>query len=138
MLLYRKAVCRKCRGGPGITGLGDAVLLWYERPTDQSDAVQKRRAGYGQGYYEKYAGSNVSSSDGMINADCCPFLARVMAKDLIIRKGNGTDTAWAGKYVPPGAYMIVEVKAGKGSNAGWGRLKSGAGWIVLSYAAKRV
>ena len=97
----------------------DAVLLWYEKPADQSEAVQEKRAGYGEGYYKKYAGGgSVSSSGGMSNADC-PFLARVTAKDLRIRKGNGTDTAWTGKYVPPGVYTIVEVKAGKGSNAGW-------------------
>ena len=75
-------------------------------------------------------------SNGMTNADC-PFLVKVTAKDLRIRKGSGTDTAWTGKYVPPGVYTIVEVKAGKGSDVGWGRLKSGAGWIALSYA-KRV
>lgn len=118
----------------------DAVLMWYEKPADQSEAVQAKRAGYGQGYFEKYAGEEVKpeklASGGMTNADC-PFLVRVTAKDLRIRKGNGTDMAWTGKYVPPGVYTIVEVKAGKGSNAGWGRLKSDAGWIALSYA-KRV
>ena len=62
---------------------------------------------------------------------------KVMAKDLRIRKGAGTDTAWTGKYVPPGVYTIVEVKDGKGSEDGWRRLKSGAGWIALSYC-KRV
>lgn len=76
------------------------------------------------------------SSGGMSNADCT-FLVRVTVKGLRIRKDNGADTAWTGKYVPPGVYTIVEVKAGKGSNAGWGRLKSGAGWIALSYC-KRV
>ena len=114
----------------------DAVLLWYEKPADQSKAVQVKRAGYGQGYYEKYAGGGkMPSSGGMSNADC-PFLVRITAKDLRIRKGNGTDTAWTGKYVPPGVYAVVEVKSGKGSDAGWGGLKSGAGWIALSYAKK--
>ena len=32
-----------------------------------------------------------------------------------------------------GVYTIVEVKSGKGSTAGWGRLKSGVGWISLDY-----
>ena len=114
----------------------DAVLLWYERPADQSEAVQVKRAGYGEKYLKKYGGGSVPSSGKMSNADC-PFLVRVTAKDLRIRKGNGTDTAWVGKYVPPGVYTIVEVKDGKGSEAGWGRLKSGAGWIALDYA-KRV
>jgi len=32
-----------------------------------------------------------------------------------------------GKYVPQGVYTIVEVKSGKGSEAGWKSLKSSAG-----------
>ena len=131
-----QAVLIVLQNAENVREASDAVLLWYERPADQSDAVQKKRAGYGQGYFEKYAGGIVPSSGGMSNADC-PFLVRVTAKNLRIRKGNGTDTAWTGKYVPPGVYTIVEVKAGKGSNAGWGRLKSGAGFIALDYA-KRV
>ncbi len=53
----------------------------------------------------------------MTNADC-PFKVRITAKDLRIRKCASTDTAWTGKYVPPGVYTIVEVKSGKGSKAG--------------------
>jgi N-acetylmuramoyl-L-alanine amidase cwlL len=30
----------------------------------------------------------------------------------------------------------VEVKAGQGASAGWGRLKSGAGWVSLDYATR--
>lgn len=132
-----QAVMIVLQNAENVREASDAVLLWYERPVDQSDAVQKKREGYGQGYYEKYAGSGkVPSSGEMSNADC-PFLVWVTAKDLKIRKGNGTDTAWTGKYVPSGVYTVVEVKSGKGSEAGWGRLKSGAGWIALSYA-KRV
>ena len=115
----------------------DAVLLWYERPADQSDAVQAKRAGYSEGYLKEYGGSaKKPASSGMTNADC-PFLVRVTAKDLRIRKGAGTDTEWTGKYVPIGTYTIVEVKEGKGSEAGWGRLKSGIGWISLDFV-KRV
>lgn len=61
---------------------------------------------------------------------------RITAKNLRIRKDAGADKAWTGKYVPPGEYTIVEVKEGKGSEAGWGRLKSGAGWIALSYCQR--
>lgn len=130
------AVLTVLKSADTVREASDAVLLWYERPADQSEAVMLKRAGYGQKYYDKYAsGSGGASSGGMTNADC-PFLVRVTAKDLRIRKGNGTDTAWTGKYVPPGVYTIVEVKAGKGSNAGWGRLKSGAGWVALSYCKR--
>jgi len=33
-------------------------------------------------------------------------------------------------------FTITEVKSGPGSAKGWGRLKSGAGWIALDYAQK--
>lgn len=49
----------------------DAVLLKYERPTNQSDSVQRKRAGFGMTYFKKYAetantpgngGNNMSNS----------------------------------------------------------------------------
>ncbi len=88
------AVLMVLKDATSVREASDAVLLWYEKPADQCEAVQVKRAGYGEGYYKKYVGgSGVSSSGEMCNADC-PFLVRVTAKDLRIRKGNGTDTAW--------------------------------------------
>ena len=130
------AVLTVLQGADSVRQASDAVLLWYERPADQSEAVQVKRAGYGQRYYEKYAaGGGTGTSEG-VNDPGCPFRVRVTVKDLRIRAGAGTDTAWTGKYVPPGVYTIVEVKEGKGSEAGWGKLKSGAGWIALSFARR--
>lgn len=62
-----------------------------------------------------------------------PFVVKVDIPDLIIRKGAGTNTARTGKYTGIGSFTIVEVKSGKGSVRGWGKLKSGAGWIALDY-----
>lgn len=67
----------------------------------------------------------------------CPFLVRISMDDLNIRKGAGTNTAKTGKYTGKGVFTIVEVRQGKGATAGWGKLKSGAGWISLDYC-KRV
>ncbi len=64
-----------------------------------------------------------------------PFLVQVSITDLNIRKGPGTNYART-QYIPAGVYTIMEVKSGKGSTAGWGRLKSGAGWISLDYARR--
>lgn len=69
-------------------------------------------------------------------ADDCPFLVRVSINDLNIRKGAGTNYARTGKYTGKGVFTIVEVKSGTGSAKGWGRLKSGAGWISLDYTAR--
>ena len=43
-----------------IRDRSDAVLTGYEKPADQSENVKKQRAGYGDGYYRKYAGGAVA------------------------------------------------------------------------------
>ena len=65
-----------------------------------------------------------------------PFMVRVKTSNLIIRKGAGTNTAHTGKFTGKGVFTIVKVKSGTGSKAGWGKLKSGAGWISLDYAER--
>ena len=40
-----------------VRAASDAVLTIYERPADQSEAVKVKRAGYGQGYFNEYAGT---------------------------------------------------------------------------------
>ena len=64
------------------------------------------------------------------------FKVRVSIKDLNIRKGPGTDYDRVGYYLNPGVYTIVDVENGKGSKTGWGKLKSGVGWISLDFATK--
>lgn len=65
-----------------------------------------------------------------------PFLVKVTVNDLNIRTGPGTGYNLTGKHTGKGIFTIVEVAAGPGSKAGWGKLKSGVGWISLDYAAK--
>ena len=65
-----------------------------------------------------------------------PFIVKVNITDLNIRKGPGTNYSRTGKFTGKGVFTIVEVKSGQGSTAGWGRLKSGAGWISLDYCQR--
>jgi hypothetical protein len=71
-----------------------------------------------------------------MNNEDCPFMVRVKIQDLNIRKGAGTNTAKTGKYTGVGSFTITKVRSGKGSKAGWGKLKSGAGWISLDYCER--
>ena len=60
------------------------------------------------------------------------FRVRVDIDDLNIRKGPGTNYSKNGK-TGKGVFTIIETKSGRGSKQGWGKLKSGAGWISLDY-----
>lgn len=64
------------------------------------------------------------------------FKVRVNITNLRIRKGPGTNHDVTGKFTGKGVFTITQTKDGEGSEAGWGKLKSGAGWISLDYAEK--
>lgn len=70
------------------------------------------------------------------NTNNLSFSVRVDIKNLNIRRGPGTNYAKTGAFTGKGVFTITEVKSGKGSTAGWGKLKSGAGWISLDYAKR--
>ena len=116
------------KAAASVRAASDAVLTGFEKPADQSKAVQKKREEYGQAYYNKYAGTQAAAG--------VPFKVRVEIDDLNIRTGAGTGYAKTGEYTGKGIFTITEVKAGKGSTAGWGKLKSGAGWISLDYCTR--
>lgn len=105
-----------------------AVLTGFEKPANQSETVCKKRTAYGQRFYDKYASDIPSNS--------LPFKVRVEITDLNIRIGAGTNYAKTGKCTGMGVFTIVEVQDGKGSKTGWGKLKSGQGWISLDYTTR--
>lgn len=84
--------------------------------------------------YDKVTAAPVASSAE--KKASTPFLVKVSIPDLNIRKGAGTNYDRTGKFTGVGVFTIVEVKSGQGSKVGWGKLKSGAGWISLDYAKK--
>ena len=49
------AIWKALTTAASVREASDAVLLKFERPADQSEAVQVKRAGYGQTYYDKFA-----------------------------------------------------------------------------------
>ena len=83
----------------------------------------------------KQTSSDKSTSSSGTGAVDVPFLVKVSITNLNIRTGAGTEYART-QFIPVGIYTIVEVKSGRGSSSGWGRLKSGAGWIALDHVIR--
>lgn len=125
-----KTVIETLKKAKSVKEASDIVLTQFEKPANQSAAVKNKRASYGQTYYDKYAKGQEPSP-----TITTPFKVKVSIDNLSIRKGAGTNTTRVG-YTGKGIFTITEVKAGTGSKSGWGKLKSGAGWISLDYAEK--
>lgn len=58
-----KAVLTTLKSATTVKAASNAVLLQFERPADQSAAVQTKRAGYGQTYYDKYAAATAEKEE---------------------------------------------------------------------------
>lgn len=64
------------------------------------------------------------------------FKVQIDITNLNIRTGPGTNFSTTGQFTGAGVFTITETRSGEGSAAGWGKLKSGAGWISLGFARK--
>lgn len=118
-----------------VRAASDAVLVDFEKPANQTEAVKVKRASYGEEYYKQFATGKQSVSAPAPAAGFKPYTVRVTASALNIRAGAGVEFNKVGCLGKGEIYTIVEEKM-NGSTK-WGKLKSGAGWISLAYT-KRV
>lgn len=75
------------------------------------------------------AAGTTSATTASVSA-AAGYLVKVTADALNVREGPGTSYRKTGRITDHGTYTIVEEKDG------WGRLKSGLGWISLAYTSK--
>lgn len=140
MNTFRKAVKEKMQGG---TVKPDETKEMYRVRKSWEDAVSQKGAFHELENAKKcadankgYAVFNTSGKQVYPKTDFSPYLVEVTATDLNIRKGPGTNYGKTGKFTGKGVFTITEERAGTGSNRGWGKLKSGAGWISLDYVKR--
>lgn len=126
---------------------GGEVIRWYRVRKSWADSKTQKGAYKILDNAKKCADQNpgykVFDADGKVVYEPkaaepevkVPFLVKVSISDLNIRTGAGTEYKRV-QFCSPGVYTIVEVKFGSGSKAGWGRLKSGIGFISLDFVQK--
>ena len=120
---------------------------WYRVRKSWSDAASQKGAfkilENAKACADENPGYSVFDSDGVkvyasntAATPEVPFLVRVSIDDLNIRKGPGTNFNRTGSYTGKGVFTIVAISSGQGSASGWGKLKSGVGWISLDYTSR--
>nr|DAX41639.1 MAG TPA: N-acetylmuramoyl-L-alanine amidase [Caudoviricetes sp.] len=107
----------------------DIILHEFERPADQSEEVEIRRAGYGQEFYNKYYGEPDAP------AEFEAYNVRVTATLLNVRSGPGTNFGINSSIMDQGLYGICDESDGQGASS-WGKMSNGWGWISLDYTER--
>jgi hypothetical protein len=115
-----KGTLQALQTATSIYGASTAVLTQFERPADQSEAMKQKRASYGQIYFDRYSQS----------VPFRPYIARITADELNVRKGPGINYGIVQTVRKGEAFTIVQ------ESGEWGKLKSGVGWICLTYTMK--
>lgn len=115
----------------------DEMLLtvhrWFANKSCPGDWMYSRMGNLACEVTEKLGGEYKPEDQDNKNVN---YKVKVSINNLNIRKGPGTNYAKTGKATGIGVFTIVEESSGQGSVKGWGKLKSGAGWISLDYANK--
>lgn len=129
-----KSVLQVLKTNNNLRTCSDTVLTQFEKPQDQSLEVANKRYEYSKEIFNTYSNSS-NNSTGSDNEFVCPCRVRVEINNLNIRSEASKNSQAVGKC-PVGVFTITEVKEGYGSKIGWGKLKSGIGWISLDYVKK--
>ena len=119
------------RKGPGVSysvcgelGKGEAYTI-----VQTQNGWGKLKSGVGWinlSYTQRV--SNTTTASSVVSSS--NYLVKITANNLNVRKGPGVSYGISGTVKKGQVYTIVETKNG------WGRLKSGAGWISLGYTEK--
>ena len=132
-----KELCEKYKGvlnvlitSDNLRECSNMVLMNFEKPRNQDINVQNKRYEYSLNIYNKFNGHAVVETKTELPK--CPFFVKVETHNLNVRELPGTNSDKRGK-MPIGKFTIVEVKQGQGSKLGFGKLKSGIGWISLDH-----
>ena len=81
-------------------------------------------------FWNKLSGASEPAGSSTKAANTLPYLVRIIADKLNVRAGAGAHHKINTTVTKGGVYTIVD------EENGWGKLKSGAGWISLHYTKK--
>ena len=85
-----KTVLATLKTATSVRAASDAVLLQFERPADQSEAVKAKRARYGQKYFDKYAQKGSVNTMGFSNSPLATV--KLISPNKTVGRNHAIDT----------------------------------------------
>ena len=112
-----KTVLSDLKNATSVLAASNSVLIKFERPADQSETAQARRASYGQKYYDKYA-SGVSTPSTQVGASTGGVSASaggIKAGDVVSIAANAVYYSGAAipAWVKGKAWIVSSIKGSR-------------------------
>ena len=138
-----KKVMQQLKAAGSVAEAASAFMIGFERPADQSATAQKKRASYGQKYFDKYAGSRPAapSTSGKNEPDAAYKVGRnyTLQANMYVRKTpNGEKLSYSaltadGKAhgYPDGAGKAILKKGTVVTCNGLEKAAGGAIWVKI-------
>ena len=143
-----KSMMETLKNAKSILEASNAILLQYERPADQSESVQNQRAGFGQTYYDRYAGSKPTDTVTLYRVQVGAYRDRKSAdRQLTLIQDKGFDALIKlinNLYkVQTGAYSVksnAEAQLARVKNAGFSDafITTESGGVVVATSPEEV
>ncbi|MCC8107105.1 MAG: phage tail-type lysozyme domain-containing protein, partial [Clostridiales bacterium] len=129
-------VLNTLKNATSVLQASNIVLTKYEMPADTGTSVQTKRAGYGQTYYDKYAGTSTSVSSGSASTSTVTEKTATDPAKSFTKSLAGTYRTTANLYMRNGAgqgkaAMVVLPKGTSVKNYGYYTAVSGVKWLYV-------
>lgn len=130
-----KSVMNALKRATSVREASDVMLLKFEKPKNQSESVQEKRAEYGQKYYDKYAVSTTKKVKEVKEKNVKLAYEKPQVfkgslrgvykttANLRMRKGAGTNKELI-KVIPEGIPVVV---------SGWYTYVNSTKWFLVTY-----
>lgn len=132
------------KNATSVLEASNAVLTKYEKPANTGTSVQTKRAEYGQGYYDTYAGtSTTTSSTTSTSSSSTTEKKATDAAQSFTKSLAGTYKATANLNVRNGAgtgkaVMVTIPKGTQVKNYGYYTTAGGVKWLYVQFTYKNV
>ena len=128
---YKTTVWDICLNAKSVLEASNAMLLKFERPADQSEKVQQKRASYGQKYFNKYVNLEGNNTTIINNQSYCGagIGTAVARQEMNVRTTPSTDGAILSSIKKGTAVEVLEITLSGWYKIVWPGIKTGYAYV---------
>ena len=128
---YKNNVWNVCLNAKSVLEASNAMLLNFERPANQSETIQKKRASYGQRYFDKYINLEGNNTTIINNQSYCGagIGTAVARQEMNVRTAPNTDGIILSSIKKGTSVEVLEITLNNWYKIVWPGFKTGYAYV---------